>query len=73
MTVQQQQPTRTVRTQQREQVFIEEQPQPRQQVIIQQQPEPVFSEPAQPQRPSLGQRILGGAIVGGTVCILTGC
>ena len=71
--VQQQQPTRTVRTQQREQVFIEEQPQPRQQVIIQQQPEPVFSEPAQPQRPSLGQRILGGAIVGGTVCILTGC
>ncbi|MEZ5872724.1 MAG: caspase family protein [Nitratireductor sp.] len=69
----QQPQTRTVRTQQprqREQVIIEE-PQPRQRVVIQEQP--VFSEPAQPQQPSLGQRLLGGAIVGGTVCILTGC
>ena len=71
----QQPQTRTVRTQQprqQEQVIIEE-PQPRQRVVIQEQQQPVFSEPAQPQRPSLGQRLLGGAIVGGTVCILTGC
>ncbi|MFZ1814274.1 MAG: caspase domain-containing protein [Rhizobiaceae bacterium] len=56
---------------QQQQVFIEQPPQ--QQVIIQQQ-QPVFSQPSQPApQPSLGQRILGGAVIGGTVCILTGC